>query len=111
MNYLAGRYSGNCVSNFIHGKLQQVKVETWRVDDDDTYSKRSELLLILHSPVRGKKYIKSIFGTPKELPVSERAPAFFLNCADLELSKLPPKQPRQVLVEQYPFHAIFATSA
>jgi hypothetical protein len=111
MDYLAGRYSGNCFSNFILGTLQQVKVEPWRVDDDDTYSKRSELLLILHSPVRGEKYVKGIFGAPKELAVSEGAPAFLLDCANLELRKLPPKQPRQVLVEQYPFHAIFATSA
>jgi hypothetical protein len=111
MDYLAGRYSGNCVSNFIHGTLQQVKVETWRVDDHDTNSKRSELLLILHSPVSGEKYFKSIFGTPKELTVLERAPAFLLNRADLKLRKLPPKQPRQVFVEEYPFHAIFATSA
>ena len=37
--------------------------------------------------------------------------ALFLNGANLKLGQFSPEQPRQVLVEQDPFHAILATSA
>ena len=110
-NHFARRHAVNCRAKLIRSSFQQFQLKPRRDDHDDTHSKRRELLLVLHSPIRGEKYIKAALGTPQEIAVPECAPTLLLNGPNLELGKLPSKQPRQVLVEQDPFHAIFATSA
>ena len=111
VNDFAGRDAVDCRPNLVRRTFQQSQLEPRRDDHDDAHPKRRELLLVLDSSVCGEKHIKATLGAPQEIAVRKRTPTFLLNGTDLNLGKLPSKQPRHVLVEQDPFHAIFATSA